>query len=98
MTKLPEKLQERIKELSDEYQNYHTLKPQYDACKHGAAAIAEELYAHIEELRGVLEFYRNEYNWLKGSEEACSPIIADTGAKAKQALKQSQEKYGGGDE
>ena len=48
--------------------------------------------AALEEVKTVLEFYRDEDNWTKGIVEACSPIIADTGTKARAFL----EKYFGG--
>ena len=50
------------------------------------------LEAALEEVKTVLEFYRDEDNWTKGIVEACSPIIADTGTKARVFL----EKYFGG--
>lgn len=47
------------------------------------APLAKEI---ILELVETLAFYRDENNWIKGFDEACSPIVADTGTKAKQTL------------
>jgi hypothetical protein len=40
----------------------------------------------VQAMREALEFYRAHGNWIKGSGEAFSPIIADTGTRASQAL------------
>ena len=55
---------------------------------------AADARAEARELAEALEFYRNEVNWLKGFGEACSPVIADTGARAKKALARYREGEG----
>jgi hypothetical protein len=62
--------------MSDYHKNYA------DQCDARIREMNEKLSTAIEALR----FYRNEYNWIAHGFEVCSPIVADTGTRAKEAL------------
>ena len=66
-----------------------------------ATTIAQELYAHIEELRGALEYYGGEENYrtfinmsIPGNPKQIHVINHDRGLRARGALIKSKEDWG----
>lgn len=48
------------------------------------------LLSTLDKYEEALRFYRDSNNWIAGFGEACSPIIADTGIRASQALEEGK--------
>jgi cysteine synthase len=68
--------------MSDYHKNYA------DQCDARVKELSEKLETAVE----ALSFYRNEYNWIAHGFETCSPIIADTGKRAKEAIEKINER------
>lgn len=102
MTPLPKHLEEMRDELAEQY--FAKLDLKYvspsikeqglDGLKTGFNAAAIPMLKDMESMAKTLEFYRDERNWMKKEGHACSWILADTGTKAKEELKNYHEKYG----
>jgi len=54
--------------------------PEYGDCD-GCKIVKEN-----KKMKECLAFYKDERNWTKKPDHACSAIIADTGTRAKQCL------------